>query len=57
VRGEGVETDAGACIGGGSREVSNSVRDDDEDLKLSLTPSLPGKMTPLHPVRFNHQGA
>jgi hypothetical protein len=22
-----------------------------------LVPPLPGKMTPLHPVLFNHQGA
>jgi len=25
--------------------------------KISAVPPLPGKMTPLHPVRFNHQGA
>jgi hypothetical protein len=24
---------------------------------FGLGPPLPGKMTPLHPVRFNHQGA
>jgi hypothetical protein len=24
---------------------------------IEVTPPLPGKMTPLHPDRFNHQGA
>jgi hypothetical protein len=26
-------------------------------LRILLMPPLPGKLTPLHPVHFNHQGA